>query len=166
MQKITVLLSLNLLITALTAQTSDTLKKIDLKTVEIKSYRTVNGLGHLNDFDTQEGVIYAGKKTEVIIIDSINANKAVNDTRQILGRIPGLNITESESGGFIANGVGVRGLNPNQSIEMNVRQNGYNITGDVYGYNETYYAPPMEAVHSIEVFAVQHLYNTVHSLVA
>ena len=151
MQKITILLSLNLLITALTAQTSDTLKKIDLKTVEIKSYRTVNGLGRLNDFDTQEGVIYAGKKTEVIIIDSINANKAVNDTRQILGRIPGLNITESESGGFIANGVGVRGLNPNQSIEMNVRQNGYNITGDVYGYNETYYAPPMEAVHSIEV---------------
>ncbi len=151
MQKIALLFSLTLVTTLLTAQSTDTLKKIDLKTVEVKGYRTVNGLGHLNDFDAQEGVIYAGKKTEVIVIDSINANKAVNDTRQILGRIPGLNITESESGGFIANGVGVRGLNPNQSNEMNVRQNGYNIAGDVYGYNETYYAPPMESVHRIEV---------------
>ncbi len=150
-QKITLLLSFTLATTYLKAQTPDTLKKIELKTIEVKSYRTVNGIGHLNDVDAQEGVIYAGKKTEVIVIDSVNANKAVNDTRQILGRIPGLNIVESESGGFISNGVGLRGLNPNQSIEMNVRQNGYTIAGDVYGYNETYYAPPMESVHSIEV---------------
>ena len=34
---------------------------------------------------------------------------------------------------------------------MNVRQNGYNIAADVYGYNETYYLPTMEAVTKIEV---------------
>ena len=33
---------------------------------------------------------------------------------------------------------------------MNTRQNGYNISADVYGYNEAYYLPPMEAVNRIE----------------
>ncbi len=34
---------------------------------------------------------------------------------------------------------------------MNVRQNGYNISADIYGYNEAYYIPPMEAVSRIEM---------------
>ncbi len=99
----------------------------------------------------KDGIIYAGKKNEVILVDSLDANKAINNTRQILGRIPGLNIVETESSGFTANGIATRGLNPTQSIEMNTRQNGYNISSDVYGYNESYYLPPMEAVSRIEV---------------
>ncbi|MEO6830894.1 MAG: TonB-dependent receptor, partial [Chitinophagaceae bacterium] len=80
-----------------------------------------------------------------------DANKAINNTRQILGRIPGLNIVETETGGFTADGIATRGLNPVQSIEMNTRQNGYNISADIYGYNESYYVPPMEAVQRIEM---------------
>jgi Fe(3+) dicitrate transport protein len=34
---------------------------------------------------------------------------------------------------------------------MNTRQNGYNISGDIFGYNESYYLPPMEAVSRIEM---------------
>ena len=129
---------------------NDTLpKQINLSEIEIKSIRIVNGTGHLNDVAGE--VIYAGKKNEVIVIDSLDANKAINNTRQILGRIPGLNISETESGGFTANGVGFRGLNPTQSIETNTRQNGYNVSADIYGYNEAYYLPPMEAVERIEV---------------
>ena len=120
-----------------------------LNEVTIKGYKTVNGVGHLSD--TKDGIIYAGKKNEVILIDSLDANKAVNNTRQILGRIPGLNIVETESSGFTANGVATRGLNPTQSVEMNTRQNGYNISADIYGYNEAYYLPPMEAVSRIEM---------------
>jgi len=120
-----------------------------LKEVSVKGYRTMNGIGHL--LDLKDGVIYAGKKTEVIIVDSLDANKAINNTRQILGRIPGLNIVESESSGFTANGIATRGLDPNQSIEMNTRQNGYNISADVYGYNEAYFIPAMEAVKRIEL---------------
>ncbi len=120
-----------------------------LKPVTVTGYRTVNGVGHL--LETKDGIIYAGKKTEVILVDSLDANKAINNTRQILGRMPGLNIVETESSGFTANGIATRGLNPFQSIEMNSRQNGYNISADVYGYNEAYYIPPMEAVRSIEL---------------
>jgi Fe(3+) dicitrate transport protein len=120
-----------------------------LKGVSVTAYKTVNGVGHLPE--EKDGIIYSGKKNEVIIVDSMDANKAINNTRQILGRIPGLNIVETESAGFTANGIATRGLNPVQSIEMNTRQNGYNISGDIYGYNEAYYLPPMEAVNRIEM---------------
>ena len=132
-----------------TAQQKDSLKTTELKKVVVVSYISMNGIGHLNE--VQPPIIYAGKKTEVIIVDSVDANKAINNTRQILGRVPGLNIVESETGGFVANGIGVRGLNPVQSLEMNVRQNCYNVAADIYGYNETYYLPPMEAVERIEL---------------
>ncbi len=117
--------------------------------ITITGYKTVNGVGHLPEI--KNGIIYAGKKNELILVDSLDANKAINNTRQILGRIPGLNIVETESSGFTANGIATRGLNPIQSIEMNTRQNGYNISADVYGYNEAYYIPPMEAVSRIEM---------------
>ena len=129
------------------AQTKDSITA--LKEVIIKDFKTVNGVGHLPE--TKNGIIYAGKKNEIILVDSLDANKAINTTRQILGRIPGLNIVETESGGFTANGIATRGLNPVQSIEMNTRQNGYNISADIYGYNEAYYLPPMEAVNRIEM---------------
>ncbi|GAC1395122.1 MAG: TonB-dependent receptor [Sediminibacterium sp.] len=129
------------------AQKADTVKI--LKEVTVTGYKTVNGVGHL--LEVKDGIIYAGKKNEIILVDSLDANKAINNTRQILGRIPGLNIVETESGGFTANGIATRGLNPTQSIEMNTRQNGYNISADTYGYNEAYYIPPMEAVSRIEM---------------
>lgn len=135
----------------LSAQNKDSIKpkELDLSEIIIAEYRTVNGVGHLPD--EKDGIIYAGKKTEILITDSLDANKAINNTRQILGRTPGLNIVETESGGFTANGIATRGLNPSQSIEMNTRQNGYNISADIYGYNEAYYLPPMEAVSRVEM---------------
>ncbi len=128
------------------SQIQDTTK---LTEIVVKGFKTVNGIGHLSD--SKDGIIYAGKKNEIILVDSLDANKSVNNTRQILGRIPGLNIVETESSGFTANGIATRGLNPIQSIEMNTRQNGYNVSADVYGYNEAYYLPPMEAVSRIEM---------------
>jgi Fe(3+) dicitrate transport protein len=130
-------------------QKKESTKIISLKEIIVNKIKTVRGTGHMPD--VKDGIIYAGKKNEVILVDSLDANKAINNTRQILGRIPGLNIVESETGGFTANGISTRGLNPTQSIEMNTRQNGYNISGDVYGYNESYYLPPMEAVSRIEM---------------
>ncbi len=131
------------------AQTKDSASAKNLQEIKVVGFKNRNVAGQLND--VQGTAIYAGKKTFVIEVDSIDANKAINNTRQILGRIPGLNIVESETGGFVANGIGVRGLNPVQSLEINVRQNGYNVAADVYGYNETYYLPPMEAVEKIEM---------------
>jgi Fe(3+) dicitrate transport protein len=120
-----------------------------LNEVVIKGYKAITGMGYLND--VHDGVIYSGKKTEVILLDSLNANTAQNNPRQILGRIPGANYSETEGSGFPSNGIGFRGLNPTQSVETNTRQNGYNVAADIFGYPETYYLPPLEAVEKIEV---------------
>jgi Fe(3+) dicitrate transport protein len=136
-------------LSVLSQQNNDSAKTIFLKEIKIDAIKNVRGTGHLPD--VADVFIYAAKKNEVILVDSLDANKALNNTRQILGRIPGLNIVETESGGFTANGIATRGLNPTQNIEMNTRQNGYNISADVYGYNEAYYLPPMEAVSRIEM---------------
>lgn len=120
-----------------------------LNEVIIKGYKTIKGMGYLND--VHDGVIYSGKKTEVILLDSLNANTAQNNPRQILGRIPGANYSETEGSGFPSNGIGFRGLNPTQSVETNTRQNGYNVAADIFGYPETYYLPPLEAAERVEV---------------
>ena len=133
----------------LAQQNKDTSKAFILQEVTVTGIKTVRGTGHMPE--VKDGIVYAGKKNEVILVDSLDANKAINNTRQILGRIPGLNIVETETSGFTANGIATRGLNPTQSIEMNTRQNGYNISADVFGYNEAYYIPPMEAVSRIEM---------------
>ncbi|MEO6882653.1 MAG: TonB-dependent receptor [Bacteroidia bacterium] len=120
-----------------------------LNEVVINGVQSITGMGHLAE--VHDGVIYSGKKNEVLILDSLNANTAQNNPRQILGRVPGSNYSETEGGGFPSNGIGFRGLNPTQSIETNTRQNGYNITGDIYGYPESYYLPPLEAIERIEI---------------
>lgn len=110
---------------------------------------SVNGMGYLHE--THDGVIYSGKKTEVLMLDSLDGNLAQNNPREVLGRIPGSNYSETEGGGFPSNGIALRGLRPTQSVEMQTRQNGYNIAADLYGYPETYYMPPLEALDRIEV---------------
>jgi Fe(3+) dicitrate transport protein len=120
-----------------------------LSPIVVSAARPLHVIGHLDD--VERGVIYSGKKTEVIVMDSLHANVAQDIERQILGRIPGATFSETEAAGFPSNGVGFRGLNPTQSVEMNTRQDGVNIAADLYGYPETYYAPPSEALDRIEV---------------
>ncbi len=121
----------------------------ELNEVIIKGYRSLKGMGYLND--THDNVIYSAQKNEVVVLDSIDANTAQDNPRQTLGRVPGSNYSETEGSGFPSNGIGFRGLNPTQSIETNTRQNGYNIAGDIYGYPESYYLPPLEAIDRVEV---------------
>ncbi len=121
----------------------------ELREVTVRGVRAITGMGYLGE--VSDDVIYSGKKTEVLLVDKLDANTPQNNPRQVLGRVPGANYSETEGSGFPTNGIGFRGLNPSQSIETNTRQNGYNITADLYGYPESYYLPPLEAVERIEV---------------
>ena len=97
-----------------------------------------------------EGVIITqGKKTEAIELKNVDGNKAVNLSRQIYAKIPGLNIWESDGAG-IQLGLGGRGLNPSRNSNFNTRQNGYDISADALGYPESYYSPPSEAIKEIQ----------------
>jgi len=94
--------------------------------------------------------IYAGKKTEVILLSNLTANLASNRARQIFAHVAGLNIWESDCAG-IQIGVGGRGLSPSRTENFNTRQNGYDIAADALGYPESYYSPPMQSVEKVEV---------------
>ena len=100
--------------------------------------------------DYEKTAIYAGKKTEVIVIEQSMANLAANNARQIFNQIPGLNIYQNDDAGLQLH-IGGRGLDPNRTSNFNTRQNGYDISADVLGYPESYYTPPAEAIEEIQI---------------
>lgn len=108
------------------------------------------GLARLRPVDVEGVAIYEAKKNEVVVVDALTANLATNNSRQVYGRVAGLNIWESDGAG-VQLGLGGRGLSPNRNANFNTRQNGYDIAADALGYPESYYAPPVQAVERIEV---------------
>jgi Fe(3+) dicitrate transport protein len=94
--------------------------------------------------------IYAGKKTEVILVDQSMANLASNNARQIYSQVAGLNIFQNDDAGLQLN-IGGRGLDPNRTSNFNTRQNGYDISADVLGYPESYYTPASESLEEIQI---------------
>lgn len=94
--------------------------------------------------------IYAGKKNALIVMDNVQGNVVNNTMRQVMAKIPGIHIWESDPSG-IQIGIAARGLSPNRSWEFNVRQNGYDIAADPFGYPEAYYNPQLQAVQRIEI---------------
>ncbi|WP_214072669.1 TonB-dependent receptor [Mucilaginibacter sp. dw_454] len=121
-----------------------------LKNVDVKAAKQ-NSFGITRMKAVEGTTINAGKKSEVIILDDITANKATNNTRQIYSKVAGLNIWESDGGAGIQLGIGGRGLNPNRVTNFNTRQNGYDISADALGYPESYYTPPAEMTDRIEI---------------
>jgi Fe(3+) dicitrate transport protein len=100
--------------------------------------------------DVEGTAIFAGKKTEVILVDNLMANLASNNARQIYSQIAGLNIYQNDDAGLQLN-IGGRGLDPNRTSNFNTRQNNYDISADVLGYPESYYSPPSEALSEIQI---------------
>ena len=121
----------------------------DLSEVVISAKkREVFQLSRLKDFE--KTAIYAGKKTEVILVEQSMANLASNNARQIYSQIPGLNIYQNDDAGLQLH-IGGRGLDPNRTSNFNTRQNNYDISADVLGYPESYYTPPSEAIDEIQI---------------
>jgi len=122
---------------------------IKLNQIEINEKKqAIFALDRLDD--VVETSIYAGKKTEVILISNSNASLALNNARQIYSQVAGLNIYQNDDAGLQLN-IGGRGLDPNRTSNFNTRQNGYDISADVLGYPESYYTPPAEALDKIEI---------------
>nr|WP_294993964.1 TonB-dependent receptor [uncultured Sediminibacterium sp.] len=131
-------------------------KKGKIDTLLIKSLPDVTVVGRNSKSDYQQmpeivGTnIYAGKKNTLIVLDNVQGNVVTNNMRQVLAKVPGIHIWESDPSG-IQIGIAARGLSPNRSWEFNVRQNGYDIAADPFGYPEAYYNPQLQAVQRIEI---------------
>lgn len=131
-------------------------KKENNDTAHLKSLPNITVVGRNSKSDYQQmpeivGTnIYAGKKNALIVLDNVQGNVATNNMRQVLAKVPGIHIWESDPSG-IQIGIAARGLSPNRSWEFNVRQNGYDIAADPFGYPEAYYNPQLQAVQRIEI---------------
>jgi Fe(3+) dicitrate transport protein len=123
---------------------NDTVKKLSTVTIIVKQ-QTPERL-----HEVEANMLFSGKKNEVIRMANINANFTTNNAREVFSKVPGVSVWENEGSGIQIN-VGVRGLSPNRSWELNTRQNGYDISSDVFGYPEAYYNPPLEAVDAIQL---------------
>jgi len=122
---------------------------VELSQVEIKSQRK-ELFSTIKLKDIEETSIFAGKKSEVILIDELYSNLSLNTSRQIFSQVSGLNIYQNDDAGLQLN-VGGRGLDPNRTSNFITRQNSYDISADVLGYPESYYTPPAEAIERIEI---------------
>jgi Fe(3+) dicitrate transport protein len=127
---------------------TDTLPAKLMDSIIINSSARLNHTPYLKPVEGM--VVYAGKKTNSILPDPAKANLAGNVARMIFAQIPGVTIWDMSGSGTQIN-IGSRGTDAHRSIEMNMRQNGYNINSDVFGYPEAHYTPPMQAVQKIEL---------------
>lgn len=126
----------------------DTIRNKGLDSVIVSTYLSNAKPKYLGNI---EGVdIYAGKKTNVINIDASRSNLGQNLIRTAFAKIPGLTMWEMDGAGLQIN-VGSRGTDSHRSIEMNMRQNGYNTNSDMFGYPEDHYTPPLQGVQQVQL---------------
>lgn len=95
--------------------------------------------------------IVAGKKVEVLLLNTRDMDLSTNNYRQVFRKTPGIFVSEHDASG-LQTSISTRGLSANRSWEFNMRQNGYDIAADPSGYPEAYFSPSLDAVSSIEVY--------------
>jgi len=144
-----VLVLFNILITSsLIAQDQDSISTRILSEITVVGQKSKSDIHQLPEIVGTN--IYAGKKSALVVLDNVKGNIVTNTMRQVMAKVPGIFIWESEGSGIQIN-IAARGLSPNRSWEFNVRQNGYDISADPYGYPEAYYNPQLQSVQRIEI---------------
>lgn len=128
------------------AKDSARIKSLD--SIIVTSYQKSARVKYLPDIS---GVnIFSGKKTNSLKLDEATANLQQNSARTAFAKVPGLTMWEMDGAGTQLN-IGSRGTDSHRSIEMNMRQNGYNTNSDVFGYPEDHYTPPMQGIKEVQL---------------
>jgi Fe(3+) dicitrate transport protein len=98
----------------------------------------------------KNGIIYSGKKTELIRLSALPANISERVGRQVFAKIPGAFIYDMDGSGNQMN-FSFRGLDSHRGWEFNLRQDGVLLNSDMYGYPASHYSMPLESIESIEI---------------
>ena len=96
-------------------QSIDSSKMVNLEEINIYTKPAKNEIVRLPEI--QNGIIYSGKKNEVIKLGNIDADLSINNSRQVFGKVPGLMVWENDGSG-IQVGIATRGLSPNRSWNL------------------------------------------------
>lgn len=126
---------------------NDTLPGKTLDSVIVNSQLKASNASFLQDI--VEMNIFSGKRTNSLLMNKTPGLES-NLGRTVMAKIPGLTMWEMDGAGTQIN-IGSRGTDPHRSIEMNMRQNGYNTNSDVFGYPENHYTVPMQAIEEIQL---------------
>ena len=105
-------------------------------------------IGAMNSL--QAGGLYRGIKSAVLQPEKSLGLGGETQARNIFIGIPSANIWESDAAGLQL-GIGVRGLSPNRSAHISIRQGNHPIAADPLGYPEAYYTPPLNMVKDIRL---------------
>jgi Fe(3+) dicitrate transport protein len=132
----------------ITIPVKDTVPSKTLDSVIVNARRRASNTSYMPDISGPN--IYAGKRTNVLLLSDKTPGLELNNGRTVLARIPGLTMWEMDGAGTQLN-IGSRGTDPHRSIEMNMRQNGYNTNSDLFGYPEDHYTVPMQAIEEIQL---------------
>jgi Fe(3+) dicitrate transport protein len=98
--------------------------------------------------DTEDGKIYAGKKTTTVPLETL-PTITTNNYRQALSQISGLLVSEVSNESFAS--LNYRGIgDPHESFNLMLLQDGIPISADPYGYPAAYYQPPLESIETVE----------------
>lgn len=125
---------------------SDSLKTQQLGGVEIRTQReTIARLPQV-----QGTFLWAGKKSEVINLQNLDANIAEKTPRQVFAKVPGVFVYDMDGSGNQTN-ISTRGLDPHRGWEFNIRTDGIITNSDIYGYPASHFSLPFEAVGRIEL---------------
>ena len=131
-----------------TVKPKDSARMKTLDSIIVTSYQKSARVKYLPDIS---GVnVFSGKKTNSLKFDEGTANLQQNSARTAFAKIPGLTMWEMDGAGTQLN-IGSRSTDSHRSIEMNVRQNGYNTNSDVFGYPEDHYTPPMQGIREVQL---------------
>lgn len=145
-RSIPLLIALSCLFFASKAQVGDSTRSTLLGPVTIEDFQDKQ-----HSLPDLVGVyVFAGKKTETLLLKNGDANLPQNVGRTIFAKIPGINIWDMDGAGTQMN-IGTRGTDAHRSIEMNMRQNGYNTNSDMFGYPENHYSIPMQGVKQVQL---------------
>src|SRR5450432_1888804 len=135
-------------INSIAQQGKDSIKIKSLDSVIVNAQLKTRGTTYLPDIKGM--YIFAGKKTNEIELSDKTPGLELNNARTALAKIPGLTMWEMDGAGTQLN-IGSRGTDSHRSIEMNMRQNGYNTNSDIFGYPENHYTVPMQAIEEIQL---------------
>jgi Fe(3+) dicitrate transport protein len=100
--------------------------------------------------DIRGTAIFAGKKNEVIDVQSLDANVTQRNPRQIFAKVPGVFVYDMDGTGNQLN-IATRGLDPHRGWEFNIRMDGFITNSDMYAYPASHFSIPMEAVERVEL---------------
>lgn len=94
--------------------------------------------------------LYAGKKTEMILLANTPADITNKSGRQVFAKIPGVFVYDMDGAGNQLN-IAVRGLDPHRGWEFSNRKDGFITNSDLYGYPASHFSMPLESIERIEI---------------